>query len=129
MSHPSRNTHNCIVSDFLPHQQQLADMLLRNGAIETLDLAYNPVGPEGLRRLSSFVFSNVRLKTLGLRGCGVQPDGVKSGIYALARCAFDTCMRLKGARVFVDECAMCTYVVLLLHLRLGAKLLGPSVGR
>ena len=60
-------------------------MLLRNGSIKTLDLAYNAVGPEGLRRLSVFLSSNTGLESLGLRGCGLQPGGVKSGIYALAR--------------------------------------------
>lgn len=60
-------------------------MLLRNGAIETLDLSYNPVGPEGLRRLSGFLFKNTRLENLGLRGCDIQPDGVKSGVYSLAQ--------------------------------------------
>lgn len=60
-------------------------MLLRNNAIETLDLSYNPMGPEGLRRLSGFLSKNTRLEALGLRGCDVQPDGVKSGIYSLAQ--------------------------------------------
>lgn len=66
-------------------QQKLAKMLVRNGSLKALDLSYNPVGPEGLRRLSVFLISNSRLETLALRGCGVQPHGVKSGIYALAR--------------------------------------------
>ncbi|CAM9887152.1 unnamed protein product, partial [Laminaria digitata] len=72
---------NCLLAD-----AKLAKMLVRNGSIKTLDLAYNAVGPEGLRRLSVFLSSNDRLETLGLRGCGVQPHGVKSGIFALTRC-------------------------------------------
>lgn len=60
-------------------------MLLRNNAIETLDLSYNSMGPEGLRRLSGFLLKNTRLETLRLRGCDVQPDAVKSGIYSLAQ--------------------------------------------
>lgn len=65
--------------------KRLAQLLLRNGAIETLDLAYNPIGPEGLRRLSGFLWKNTSLETLGLRGCEVEPAGVKSGIYTLAQ--------------------------------------------
>lgn len=65
--------------------KRLAQLLLRNGAIETLDLAYNPIGPEGLRRLSGFLWKNTSLETLGLRGCEVEPTGVKSGIYTLAQ--------------------------------------------
>lgn len=90
-----------------PCQQKLAKMLVRNGSLKALDLAYNPVGPEGLRRLSVFLTSNARLETLGLRGCGVQPHGVKSGIYALARCGVTKmmCKKRKGGKeVFLLVC-------------------------
>ncbi|CAM9590049.1 unnamed protein product, partial [Scytosiphon promiscuus] len=66
-------------------KSELAGLLSRNGAIEGLDLAFNPVGPEGLRRLSGFLPQNTRLETLGLRGCEAQADGVKSGVYTLAQ--------------------------------------------
>lgn len=66
-------------------KQKLSGLLLRNGSIETLDLAHNPVGAEGLRRLSTFLVKNTRVETLGLRGCEIQPEGVKSGIYSLAQ--------------------------------------------
>lgn len=66
-------------------KQKLAWMLSRNGAIEILNLAYNPFGPEGLRRLSSFLGINTILATLGLRGCAAQRQGTMVGIYALCR--------------------------------------------
>jgi len=72
-------------NNWVHKHQVLAGMLLRNNAVETLDLSYNQLGPEGLRRLSGFFFKNTRLEALGLRGCDIQPDGVKSGIYSLAQ--------------------------------------------
>lgn len=60
-------------------------MLKRNGSIVTLDLAYNDFGPEGIRQLSPFLYDNMRLETLGLRGCGIQSNGVKSGVYSFCR--------------------------------------------
>ncbi|CAN0200521.1 unnamed protein product [Pylaiella littoralis] len=95
---------NCLLAD---SAQRLAGLLLRNGAIETLDLAYNPVGAEGLRRLSAFLFRNTRVETLGLRGCEIQPDGVKSGIYSLAQslCANGTLTSLDLAANELDEYA------------------------
>lgn len=49
-------------------------------------MAYNPLGAEGVRKLVPFLHINTTLDTLVLRGCGVQPPRVKSGVYSLARC-------------------------------------------
>lgn len=79
--------------------QLLSDLLMRNAAIRALDLGYNDLGAEGIQRLTPFLYSNTRLEALVLRGCGVQPPGVKSGIHSLARCEEHEVRRREPARI------------------------------